>query len=122
MKHIDVSTESQEIRKPMRRVCPARDALDGSCNHSLCCHFWAGIEWSSGDKWSVEVRLEPGQYDFKAVVMRQDGSIAEWEGGENRTIEVQMTQTPYSSIQFHVVACPPHSQKSLAVTGSDLVF
>ena len=47
------------------------------------------MEWSSGDKWSVEVGLEPGQYDFKAVVMREDGSIAEWEGGENRTIEVQ---------------------------------
>jgi hypothetical protein len=48
----------------------------------------AGMEWSDGDKWSVEVGMVPGEYDFKAVVIRQDGSIAEWEGGENRSLQV----------------------------------
>ena len=69
------------------------------------------MEWSSGDKWSVEVGLEPGQYDFKAVVMRQDGSIAEWEGGDNRTIEVHATahhalfSTAISPCDMHALRC-----------------
>jgi len=46
------------------------------------------MEWSTDNHWSVEVEMEPGEYDFKAVVTREDGSVAEWEGGENRTVQV----------------------------------
>ena len=47
-----------------------------------------GMTWEDGDKWTVEVQVPPGAYDFKCVVVRQDGSIAEWEPGENRLLEV----------------------------------
>lgn len=46
------------------------------------------MTWEDGDKWTVEVQVAPGAYDFKCVVVRQDGSIAEWEPGENRCLEV----------------------------------
>lgn len=50
--------------------------------------FFSGMQWSEGDIWSVEVKAPPGEYDFKCVVIRQDGSIAEWEPGENRCLKV----------------------------------
>lgn len=46
------------------------------------------MTWEDGDRWTVEVQVPPGAYDFKCVVVRQDGSIAEWEPGENRCLEV----------------------------------
>ena len=47
-----------------------------------------GMEWAEGDEWTVELLVPPGIYDFKCVVTRSDGSIAEWEPGENRSFRV----------------------------------
>ena len=49
----------------------------------------AAMEWSEGDNWSLEVDLFPGITDFKCAVVRQDGSVACWEPGANRTVEVK---------------------------------
>ena len=46
------------------------------------------MEWSDGDDWSLQVDLSPGLTDFKCAVVRQDGSVAAWEPGANRTVEV----------------------------------
>ena len=46
------------------------------------------MEWTEGDDWSLTVPLPPGVTDFKCVVVRADGTIAEWEPGANRNIEV----------------------------------
>lgn len=46
------------------------------------------MEWSEGDNWYLEVDLFPGVTDFKCAVVRQDGSVASWEPGANRTVEV----------------------------------
>lgn len=47
------------------------------------------MEWSEGDNWWLEVDLFPGVTDFKCAVVRQDGSVACWEPGANRTVEVK---------------------------------
>ena len=47
------------------------------------------MEWSEGDNWCLEVDLFPGITDFKCAVVRQDGSVACWEPGANRTVEVK---------------------------------
>ena len=46
------------------------------------------MEWSDGDNWSLQVELSPGMRHFKCAVVRQDGSVAAWEPGANRTVEV----------------------------------
>ena len=48
----------------------------------------AALTWAEGDEWSAEVELGPGSHEFKLVVVRSDGSIAEWEPGSNRSVEV----------------------------------
>ena len=50
--------------------------------------FDAGMDWAPGDSWSLDTALPGGEYDFKFVVQRQDGSAGEWEPGANRTIKV----------------------------------
>ncbi|CAL8471460.1 g11002 [Coccomyxa elongata] len=47
-----------------------------------------GLTWSDGNKWSVDLQLPPGSYEFKLVVVREDGTPAEWEAGPNREIMV----------------------------------
>ena len=47
------------------------------------------MKWSEEDNWSLEVDLFPGVTDFKCAVVRQDGSVASWEPGANRTVEVR---------------------------------
>jgi len=44
------------------------------------------LEWSEGDVWKAEVDLPPGTWEFKVVVV--GGASDEWEGGNNRVIEV----------------------------------
>mmetsp|Transcript_35404 Transcript_35404/g.100253 ORF Transcript_35404/g.100253 Transcript_35404/m.100253 type:complete len:447 (-) Transcript_35404:190-1530(-) len=44
------------------------------------------LEWSEGDIWKAEVALPAGTWEFKAVVV--GGPVDEWEGGDNRVIEV----------------------------------
>ena len=51
------------------------------------------MDWSPGDSWSLDVALPGGEYDFKFVVQRQDGSAGEWEPGANRTIKVTLFMT-----------------------------
>ena len=50
--------------------------------------------WSPGDTWTLETELPGGEYDFKFVVQRQDGSVGEWEPGANRTITVRSHALP----------------------------
>ncbi|KAK9835485.1 hypothetical protein WJX74_001225 [Apatococcus lobatus] len=47
------------------------------------------MEWSEGDNWTLQLDLAPGAYDFKCVVARPDGSIAAWEPGSDRHIELE---------------------------------
>ena len=49
------------------------------------------MDWAEGDNWSVSLEIPPGEFDFKCVVMRADGSVAAWEPGSNRTLEVNFT-------------------------------
>ncbi len=48
----------------------------------------AGLTWSEGNRWSVDLQLPPGSYEFKLVVVREDGTAAEWEAGPNREVMV----------------------------------
>ena len=48
------------------------------------------MTWSEDDKWTSELTLSPGSYDFKLVILREDGSVAAWEPGENRTVTVSV--------------------------------
>ena len=48
------------------------------------------MDWAPGDTWTLDTALPGGEYDFKFVVQRQDGSAGEWEPGANRTIKVQI--------------------------------
>ncbi len=48
------------------------------------------MTWGVDDKWTSEVTLAPGTYDFKLVIVRdQDGTVAAWESGENRSVTVR---------------------------------
>ena len=49
----------------------------------------AGMTWGEEDRWTSEVALAPGTYDFKLVIVREDGSVAAWEPGENRSVMVR---------------------------------
>ncbi len=48
----------------------------------------AGMTWGEEDRWTSEVALAPGTHDFKLVIVREDGSVAAWEPGENRCVTV----------------------------------
>ena len=52
------------------------------------------MDWSEGDNWSLQLELVPGAYDFKCIVARTDGSIAAWEPGTNRHIDVPPPPPP----------------------------
>lgn len=54
----------------------------------------AGMTWAEGDTWSVELDLPPGTYEFKLVVVREDGTSGDWESGANRELTVQHTSLP----------------------------
>lgn len=55
------------------------------------------MEWSDGDEWTLQVELFPGLTDFKCAVIRPDGSVAAWEPGANRTVEVCLQIRTFSS-------------------------
>lgn len=66
------------------------------------------MEWSEGDNWSLQVELFPGLTDFKCAVVRQDGSVAAWEPGANRTVEVWYLQAVMCRVWlFHATLPPP---------------
>ena len=46
------------------------------------------LAWSTGNHWSAQVALPPGQHFFKLVVVRGDGR-QQWEDGQNRELAVQ---------------------------------
>ncbi len=64
----------------------------------------AAMEWSEGDNWALQLDLAPGAYDFKCIVARPDGSIAAWEPGSNRHIDVSPHPGPMHA--EHVLLCP----------------
>jgi Starch binding domain len=64
------------------------------------------LEWSEGDNWAITVGLPPGSFDFKFVVARADGSVAEWEPGSNRSVEVRRPQLRLSCRQKQVAGEP----------------
>jgi hypothetical protein len=61
------------------------------------------MEWAPGDTWTLDTALPGGEYDFKFVVQRQDGSAGEWEPGANRTIKVSTSGAGSQSL-FQVQA------------------
>jgi hypothetical protein len=46
------------------------------------------LHWQEGGIWSAEVALPPGEYSFKCMLRRADGSYV-WEAGENRHLVVR---------------------------------
>ena len=47
------------------------------------------MTWGEENRWTSEVALSPGTYDFKLVIVRdEDGHVAAWESGENRCVTV----------------------------------
>lgn len=68
------------------------------------------MEWSEGDNWYLEVDLFPGVTDFKCAVVRQDGSVAAWEPGANRTVEASTPAIPLGCRhQHHCLLCNPRT-------------
>ncbi|KAG2442554.1 hypothetical protein HXX76_002640 [Chlamydomonas incerta] len=45
------------------------------------------MQWSNGDVWTLEAKMRPGSYEFKAVLRKPDGSYL-WEEGKDRVLEV----------------------------------
>ena len=66
------------------------------------------MTWGEDDTWTSELTLSPGSYDFKLVILREDGSVAAWEPGENRTVTVSLLHLP-SAAQ---TPCAAHYQSS----------
>lgn len=46
------------------------------------------MKWAEGHDWVASFSLPPGSYLFKCVVVHEDGTAGEWEGGANRTLQV----------------------------------
>lgn len=58
------------------------------------------MEWSQGDGWSTKaLRLTPGRYEFKFVVVSDTNDVLMWEQGPNKvlTIEAQLLSSAGSS-------------------------
>jgi hypothetical protein len=51
------------------------------------------LQWQEGGIWSAEVALPPGEYSFKCMLRRADGSYV-WEAGENRHLAVRRALAP----------------------------
>ena len=49
------------------------------------------MDWSEGDIWTAIVAIPPGDYEYKVVVVG-GGQPDEWEGGENRALEVEVDE------------------------------
>jgi hypothetical protein len=49
------------------------------------------LQWQEGGIWSAELALPPGEYSFKCMLRRADGSYV-WEAGENRHLLVSRRQ------------------------------
>ncbi|PNW85372.1 hypothetical protein CHLRE_03g183300v5 [Chlamydomonas reinhardtii] len=45
------------------------------------------MQWTNGDVWTLEAKMRPGTYEFKAVLRKPDGSYL-WEDGKDRVLEV----------------------------------
>ena len=61
-----------------------------------------GMTWGEDNRWTSEVTLSPGTYDFKLVIVRdQDGTVAAWESGENRSVTVRVLCWRASALDRH---------------------
>lgn len=60
------------------------------------------LSWQEGGIWSAEVALPPGEYSFKCMLRRADGSYV-WEAGENRHLLVRRWRRGRG--QQHSVQC-----------------
>ena len=60
------------------------------------------MTWSEGNEWQVDLQVPPGVYDFKCVVTREDGSIAAWEPGENRSFKVEHVENRSLNLLQHI--------------------
>lgn len=65
------------------------------------------MDWAPGDSWSLDLALPGGEYDFKFVVQRQDGSAGDWEPGANRTIKVTVSERADLRLRLGRVNRPP---------------
>lgn len=48
------------------------------------------LKWSEGHKWTADVPMPPGAYEFKFLIEHRSGHL-EWEGGSNRSFTVPKT-------------------------------
>jgi hypothetical protein len=63
------------------------------------------LHWQEGGIWSAEVALPPGEYSFKCMLRRADGSYV-WEAGENRHLMVSRQHTAAAHSQLeHATLC-----------------
>lgn len=46
------------------------------------------LQWCEGHEWTANIALPPGTYEFKCIVVNNEGQVQEWEGGHNRSLEV----------------------------------
>ena len=70
------------------------------------------MTWGEDDKWTSELTLSPGSYEFKLVILREDGSVAAWEPGENRTVTVSLLRLS-SAAQL---PCLDHTKAAIKLT------
>ena len=49
----------------------------------------AALEWQDGHVWLGKVRLPPGEYEGKCVIVNGDGAAQQWEEGSNRAFAVR---------------------------------
>ena len=87
--HLSACGAASLLRSCMSGLLPLpRRHTAGLARRRDSVHAGAGMDWSPGDAWSLDMALPGGEYDFKFVVQRQDGSAGDWEPGANRTIKV----------------------------------
>ena len=72
-----------------RKTCIQRRVPCLPAHNDMSVAALPGMEWGEEDTWTSEVTLPPGTHDFKLVIVREDGSVAAWEPGENRSFTVR---------------------------------
>ena len=77
------------------------------------------MTWGEDDRWTSEVALSPGTYDFKLVIVRdENGTVAAWEPGENRSVTVRsQSEGPAAPMRRRVEGCYIRTGRTHQLTG-----
>lgn len=77
------------------------------------------LSWQEGGIWSAEVALPPGEYSFKCMLRRADGSYV-WEAGENRHLLVPVKdRAGHMVLTYHLdVRMEPVESLQVAQSGT----